>query len=102
MTLQRFAGKAVFFSVAIAGCKLYLREIFKAIANLTRKSRATTKVTCLLQPKVEYWRFWGDWTECLPLKSEKHVAVTLYRGASKQAWGGVLLTDSGKIEARDY
>lgn len=33
---------------------------------------------------------------------ETYVAVTLYCDASKRAWGGVLLTDSGKIEARDF
>lgn len=101
-TFQRFAGKAVSFSIAIAGCKLYLREIFKAIAGLTRKSRVATKLTDPLQSEVEYWRFLDDWTDCLPWKPEKHVAVTLYCDASKRAWGGVLLTDSGKIEARDF
>jgi len=39
-TLQRFAGKAVSFNLAVAGCKLYLREIFKAVAGLVRNSKA--------------------------------------------------------------
>lgn len=47
-TLQRFAGKAVSFSLAVAGCKLYLREIFKAVAGLVRNSTAAAKVSGLL------------------------------------------------------
>ena len=31
-TLQRFAGKVVSFSLAIPGCKLYVREVFNVIA----------------------------------------------------------------------
>ena len=54
-TLQRFAGKGVSFSLAVAGCKLYLREVFKAIAGLVRNSKAATKVTGLLQSELEYW-----------------------------------------------
>ena len=30
--LQRFAGKVISFSLAVPGCKLYLRETFKAIS----------------------------------------------------------------------
>ena len=52
-TLQRFAGKAVSFNLAVAGCRLYLREIFKAIAGLVRNSAA--KVTGLLPSELEYW-----------------------------------------------
>ena len=77
-TLQQSAGKAVSFSLAIAGCKLYLREIFKAVAGLVRNSKAAAKVTGLLQSELEYWRFLDDWMNCLPWRSERHVAVTLY------------------------
>ena len=48
-TLQRFAGKAVSFSQAIADCKLYLREIFKAVSSLVRNSKPAIKVTGLLR-----------------------------------------------------
>lgn len=86
-TLQRFAGKAVSFSLAIAGCKLYLREIFKAVAGLVRNSKPAVKVTGVLQSELEYWRFLDDWSDCLPWRSERHVTVTLYCDASKRAWG---------------
>lgn len=39
-TLQRFAGKVISFSLAIPGCKLYIREVFNEIAQLTRSSKA--------------------------------------------------------------
>ena len=54
-TLQRFAGKAVSFSLAIAGCKLYLLEIFKTVSGLVRNSKPAIKVTGLLQSELEYW-----------------------------------------------
>ena len=38
----------------------------------------------------------------MPWRSESHITVTLFCDASKRAWGGVLLTDGGRIEARDY
>ena len=53
-TLQRFAGKAVSFSLAITGCELYLREIFKAVSGLVRNSKLAIKVTGLLQSELEY------------------------------------------------
>ena len=35
--LQRFAGKVISFSLAVPGCKLYIRETFKAIFQLHRR-----------------------------------------------------------------
>ena len=101
-TLQRFAGKAVSFSLATAGCKLYLREIFKAVSGLVRNSKPAIKVTGLLQSELEYWRVLDDWSDCLPWRSERHITATLYCDASKRAWGGVLMTDNGSVEAGDY
>ena len=43
-TMHRFAGKVVSFSLAIPGCKLYVREVFNAIAQLTCSSKAAAKV----------------------------------------------------------
>ena len=95
-------GKAVPFSLAITGCKLYVREIFKAVSGLVRNSKPAIKVTGLLQSKLEYWRFLDDWSDCLPWRSERHITVTLYCDAFKRAWGGVLMTDNGRMEAWDY
>ena len=101
-TLLRFAGKAVSFSLAIAGCKLYFRETFKAVAGLVSNSKPTVKVTGLLQSELEYWRFLNDWSDCLPWRSERHVTVTLYCDASKRAYGGILMTGNGTMKAGDY
>ena len=101
-TLQRFARKAVSFSLAIAGCKLYLREIFKAVSGLVRNSKPAIKVTGLLRSELEYWRVLDDWSDCLPWRSERHITATLYCDAFKGAWGGVLMTDNGRVEAGDY
>ena len=87
-TLQRFAGKAVSFSLAITGCELYLREIFKAVSGLVRNSKLAIKVTGLLQSELEYWRFLDDWSDSLPWRSERQFTATLYCDASKRAWGG--------------
>ena len=43
-TLQRFAGKVISFSLAIPGCKLYVRETFKAISQLCRSSKPFVRV----------------------------------------------------------
>ena len=64
--LQRFAGKVVSFSLAIPGFKLYVREVFNAIAQLTRSSKAAAKVQGRLRFDVAYWRFHGtkNWIYC--------------------------------------
>jgi len=81
-TLQRFAGKVVSFSFAIPGCKLYVREVFNAIAQLTRSSKAAAKVQGRLRFDVTYCRFLGDWSDCLPWRSEQHCIVSLFCDAS--------------------
>ena len=43
-TLQRFAGKVISFSLAIPGCKLYVRKIFKAISQLCRSSKPHVRI----------------------------------------------------------
>ena len=101
-TLKRFAGKVVSFSLAIPGCKLYVREVFNAIAQLTRSPKAAAKVQGRLRFDVAYWRFLDDWSDCLPWRSEQHCIVCLFCDASKRSWGGVLFKDGRRIESRDY
>ena len=101
-TLQRFAGKVVSFSLAIPSCKLYVREVFHAIAQLTRSSKAAAKVQGRLRLDVAYWRFLDDWSDCLPWRSEQHCIVSLFCDASKRSWGGILFKDGRRIESRDY
>lgn len=99
-TLQHFAGKVVSFSLAIPGCKLYVREVFSTIAQLTRSSRVSAKVQGNLRSDIEYWRFLDDWSDCLPWKTEQHCIVTLFSDAAKRSWGGVLFKDGKKMESR--
>ena len=39
-SLQRFAGKALSFSLATPSCKLYVREVFKAISTVAKNFSA--------------------------------------------------------------
>ena len=101
-SLQRFAGKVVSFSLAIPGFKLYVCEVFSAMAQLTRSSKVVAKVQGGLPSDIQCWRFMDDWSDCLPRRSEKHCIVTLFCDASKGSWGEVLLKDGKRIEPRDY
>jgi hypothetical protein len=101
-TLQRFSGKVISFSLAIPGCKLYVRDVFEAISRLSRSTRPSVKVEAALRSEVEFWRFLDNWKDCLPWRTEHHPVVTLYCDASKRAWGGTLLKDGRSLESRDY
>jgi len=84
-TLQRFAGKAISFSLAIPGCKLYVREVFQSISRLHRSSRTMTKLQGDLRSEILYWRFLDGWKDCLPWRSERHLIVSLFADVSKLA-----------------
>lgn len=101
-TLQRFSGKVISFSLAIPGCKLYVRDVFRAISRLSGSTCPSLKVEATLRTKIEFWRFLDNWKDCLPWRTERHAVVTLYCDASKRAWGGTLLQDGRSLESRDY
>ena len=101
-TLQRFSGKVMSFSLAIPGCKLYVRDVFKVISRLSGSTRPSVKVEAALRSEIEYWRFLDYWKDCLPWRAKHHAVVTLYFDASKKAWGGTLLKDGHSLESRDY
>lgn len=101
-TLQRFAGKVISFSLAIPGCKLYVREIFKAISQLCHASKPHVPVEGNLRAEVLYWRFLDEWLDCFPWRSERHVSVSLFSDASTRAWGAVLSRDGRDLVSRDY
>ena len=101
-SLQRFAGKALSLSLAIPGCKLYVREIFKSISRLHQSSRAAVKLQGELRSEILYWRFLDEWEDCLPWRSERHLTVSLFSDASKHAWGGILVKDGCRYESKDY
>ena len=101
-TLKRSSGKAISFSLAIPGCKLYARDVFKAISRLSLSTRPSVKVQAALCAEIKYWRFLDNWRDCLPWRTEHHSVVALYCDASKKAWGGTLLKDDRSLEWRDY
>lgn len=101
-TLQRFAGKVISFSLAVPGCKLYIREVFKAISRLGRNSKPSMPIDEALRDEITFWRFLDNWTECLPWRSERHLSVSLFSDASLTAWGAVLKKDGHELSSRDY
>lgn len=101
-TLQRFAGKVSSFSLAVPGCRLYVREVFNAIARHTRQSRFSVCMSEELLAEIAYWRFIDNWVEDMPWRSERHVTVSVYSDASLRAWGAVLHKDGRAIVSRDY
>ena len=100
--LLRFAGKVISFSLAVPGCKLYIRETFKAISQLSRSSRPFACIDGDLRAEILYWRFLDEWKDCLPWRSEHHLTVSLYSDASSRSWGAVLIQDSQRLVSRDY
>ena len=100
--LQRFAGKVISFSLAVPGCKLYVRETFKAISQLSRSSRPFACIDGDLRAEILYWRFLDKWKDCLPWRSEHYLTVSLYSDASSRSWGAVLIQESQRLVSRDY
>ena len=100
--LQRFAGKVISFSLAVPGCKLYIRETFKAISQLSRSSRSFACIDGDLRTEILYWHFLDEWKDCFPWRSEHSLTVSLYSDASLRSWGAVLIRDSQRLVSRDY
>ena len=100
-TLQRFSGKVISFSLAIPGCKLYVREVFNAISRHSGSSRPTVKLEANLRAEIEFWRFLDDWKDCFQWRTERQASVTVYFDASKMAWGGTLRLGGHSLESRD-
>ena len=53
-TLQHFSGKVTSFSFSIPRCRLYVRDIFKAISRLSGSTRSPIKVEAALRAEIEY------------------------------------------------
>ena len=73
--LQRFAGKAVSFSFAIAGCRLYFREIVKAISRVIQRWRLKSPVFSDLS-----WNIGDSWMtgQVACLGGRKNTSLSLY------------------------
>ena len=101
-SLQRFAGKALSFSLAIPACKLYVREVFKAIAVVAKNSKISVLIQGPLRQELREWIFLDNWSGHLPWRSEHHLSVTMFSDASQRASGAVLVKDGLSQQIRDY
>ena len=61
--LKCFSGKVMSFSLAIPGCKLYVRGVFKAASRLSGSTQPSIKVEAALRAEIEYWRFLDNWRD---------------------------------------
>ena len=59
-SLQRFAGKAVSFSLAVPAAKLFCREVNFYIGKSLKNSRPV-RMTESLKIELEHWRFLDTW-----------------------------------------
>lgn len=101
-SLQRFAGKALSFSLAIPSCKLYVREVFKAISTVAKNSQLAVPIRGPLRQELQELAFLDDWSGHLPWRSKHHLSVTLFTDASQKAWGAVLVRDGVSQKIRNY
>ncbi|KAK3700587.1 hypothetical protein QZH41_001585 [Actinostola sp. cb2023] len=101
-TLQRLAGKITSFTIAVPVAQLYAREIYLAIAGLSKSSRLV-KVAGPLRREIEHWHFLDSWKDCLPWPQERHTVVKIFADASDSAWGGTIqIPGSPSTSLRDY
>ena len=101
-SLQRFAGKALSFSLAFPACKLYVREVFKAISAVANNSKISVPIQGTLRQELQEWTFLDNWSGHLPWWSEHHLSVTMFSDASQRAWRAVLVIEGLSQQIRDY
>ena len=80
-TLQCFAGKITFFSLAVPAAQLYARERYWAISRAAHSSRPI-RVTGDLRSEIAYWSFLDSWSNHLPWMDEHHLTVKVTSYAS--------------------
>ena len=100
--LQRFAGKALSFNLAIPACKPYVREVFKSISAVAKNSKISVPIQGPLRQELREWTFLDNWSGQLPWRSEHHLSVTMFSDASHVAWEAVLVKDGLSQQIRDY
>ena len=101
-SLQRFAGKALSFNLAIPACKGYIREVFKSISAVAKNSKISVPIQGPLRQELREWTFLDNWSGQLPWRSEHHLSVTMFSDASHVAWEAVLVKDGLSQQIRDY
>ena len=99
-TLQRFAGKAISFSLAVPGARLFINEVNIAILKGLRSSRPIP-VSGHLKNEISHWMFLKTWCDHLPWQPKPHAQIKLASDASSFAWGGILNPDDPILTSRD-
>ena len=100
-SLQRFAGKAVSFSLAIPVAKLFCREINSHIGKGLTSSKPL-RMTRSLKDELSSWRFLDTWHGFLPWGDEKHFSGEVTTDTSNSDWAGILSSPEGSKNTRDY
>lgn len=100
-TLQRFCGKCISMSIAVPGCKLYCREVNRALSVASKNSR-NIKVSGLLKTELEHWRFLDEWSGCARWRPEFHNTVNLTTDSSGFRYGAVAELGDQVVTIGDY
>ena len=100
-SLQKFAGKAVSFSLAVPAARLYTREINTNISKGLRRSKPVP-MTKELYNEIAHWKFLDSWDGFLPWREEKHFHIKVTCDASNSGWGGILSLPSSAKETKGY
>ena len=82
-SLQRFAGKALSFNLAIPACKRYVREVFKSISAAAKNLKISVPIQEPLRQELREWTFLDNWSGHLSWRSEHHLSVTMFTDASQ-------------------
>ena len=99
-TLQRFQGKCISLSMAVAVAKLFIVEMSCAIASAPTNGQVSLSPS--LREELVHWRFLDTWEECLLWREEKHLCLSLSTDASGYGWGCLLHQSSGDQSFGDY
>ena len=100
ITLQRFQGKCVSFSLAVTATKFFIRDMSSAIASAS--ANGLVSILSALREELTHWRFLDSWQKFLPWREEKHLGLTLSADASGYGWGCVVHLPSGCQTISDY
>ena len=76
ISLQRFQGKCISFSLAVPATKLFIRAISSAIGSV--KPSGMVILTPLLRQDLEYWRFLDSWEDVLPWRHHYRLGIKFF------------------------
>ena len=102
ITLQKFAGKCISFSIAVPGARLFTSECYTAMSVLLRTNRETILIHDDLEKEISFWRFMDDIPKYLPWRRESHSVLTLSSDSSGYRWGAVLKIGQETFNCGDY